>query len=62
MVEEGKGPLSKEAEPPKGAKQPKVTLTLGDKRGDSSAGALAWASVMILDGAPLPADASIRNF
>ena len=62
MVEEGKGPLSKEAKPPKGAKQPKVTLTLADKRGDSSAGALAWALVMILDGAPLPADVSIRNF
>ena len=57
-----KGPLSKEAEPPKGAKQPKVTQTLADRRGKSSEKALALAPIMILDGAPLPADASIRNF
>ena len=35
VVEGGKGPLAKETEPQKGAKQAKVTQTLADKKGDS---------------------------
>ena len=31
----GKGPLAKEIEPQRGAKQAKVTQTLADRRGDS---------------------------
>ena len=33
-----------------------------DRRGDSHVGTLAWIAALVLDGAPLPADASIRNF
>lgn len=61
-VEGGKGPLSKEAKHSKVAKQPKVTQTLANKRGESSVATPTWTPAMILDGAPLPADASIRNF
>ena len=62
IVEGGKGPLSKEDKPQKGAKQARVTQTLVDRRGDSHVGTLAWIAALVLDGAPLPADASIRNF
>ena len=38
VVEGGKGPLAKETEPKKGAKQAKVAQTLVNKRGDSQVG------------------------
>ena len=38
VVEGGKGPLSKEAELQKGAKQARLTQTLVDRRGDSQVG------------------------
>ena len=62
IVEGGKGPLSKEDKPQKGAKQARVTQTLVDKRGDSQVRIPAWTLAIILDGASLLADASIKNF
>ena len=61
-MEGGKGPLSKEVEPQKGAKQARVTQTLVDKRGDSQVRIPAWTLAIILDGASSLADASIKNF
>ena len=34
----------------------------GERRGDQQVATLAWASSLVLDGAPLPSDASIRDF
>ena len=62
VVEGGKGPQTKKTVTPKGAKQPKVTQTQADKRGESSMAVPAWTPAMILDGALLLANASIRNF
>ena len=39
-----------------------MTQTLMDRMGDSQVEALAWAPTLVLDGAPLLVDASIRNF
>ena len=58
-MEGGKGPSSKEAKLKKGAKQAKVTQTLVDKRSDPQVGILAWTLALILDRAPLLADALI---
>ena len=52
----------KETKPYRGAKQVRVTKTLVDRRGDSQVGTLAWTPTIILDGASLPFNASIRNF
>ena len=58
----GKGPFPKEAELQRGGKQAKVAQTLADKRAESKIGVPAWMPALVLDRAPLPADASIRNF
>ena len=62
IVEGGNGPQTAEIVHPKGTKQPRVTQTQADKRGESSVAVLAWTLAMILDGAFLPASASIKNF
>ncbi|KAL0008720.1 hypothetical protein SO802_010222 [Lithocarpus litseifolius] len=62
MREGGKGPFLKDAEPQKGAKQAKVTQNLANKRGGSQVSAPAWMPALAQDGAPLPANASIRHF
>ena len=62
MVEGGKGPLSKEVEPQKGAKQARVTQILVDKISNFQVGIPAWNLVIKLDGPPLPVDASSRDF
>ena len=51
--------MAKETKPQRGAKQARVTQTLVDKRGNSQVGTLAWTPTIILDGAPLPFNASI---
>lgn len=61
-VKEGKGPFPKEAEHQRGGKQAKVAQTWADKRAESQIGVPAWMPALVLDGAPLPADASIKNF
>lgn len=61
VVEEGKGPFPKEAELQRGAKQAKVAQTLVDKKAESQIGVPAWTPALVLDKAPLPTDASIRN-
>ena len=62
IVEGGKGPLSKEDKPQKGAKQARVTQILVDKISNCQVGILAWTLVITLDGPPLPVDVSIRDF
>ena len=62
VVEGGNDPQTKEIVPPKGPKQPRVTQTQANKRGESLVTVLAWTPTMILDGALLPANTSIRNF
>ena len=61
-MEGGKDPQTKEIVPPTGPKQPRVTQTQADKRGESLVTVLAWTPTMIPDGALLPANTSIRNF
>ncbi|KAK9986691.1 hypothetical protein SO802_031642 [Lithocarpus litseifolius] len=61
-MEGGKGPLSKEDEPQKGAKEARVIQTLVDKKSDSKVRTLTWTPTISLDGTPLPADALIRDF
>ena len=61
-VEGGKGPLPKEAGHQRGGKQAKGPQTLVDKRAKSQIGVPAWTLALVLDEAPLPIDASIRNF
>ena len=61
-MEVGKGPLPKEAELQKGVEQARVTQTLVDRRGDSQVEAPTWAVALVLDEAPLLANALIRNF
>ena len=62
MVERRKGRRPKEDELQKGAKRVRVTQTLVDRRSDSQVEAAAWDPALILDGAPLSVDASIKNF
>ena len=62
VMEGRKGPFPKEAKVQKGTKQTKVAQTLADKRTKSQIGVPAWTPALVLDRAPLPADASIRNF
>ena len=61
-MERRKGHRPKEDELQKGAKQVRVTRTLVDRRSDSQVKAPAWDPALILDGAPLSTDASIKNF
>ena len=61
-TEGGKGPLPKEVEAQRGAKLAKTGLTLADKRAEAQIEPLAWTLKMVLDGALLLANASIRNF
>ena len=58
MVERRKGRRPKEVKLQKGAKRVRVTQTLVDRRSDSQ----VEAPALILDGAPLSANASIKNF
>jgi len=62
VVETGKGHPSQEDEPQKGAKQARVGQMAADKRHNSQVGPPAWNLALIIDGGPLPADASIREF
>ena len=39
-----------------------MTQTMVDKRSDSQVGSPTWTFVIMLDGAPLPVNASIRDF
>ena len=61
MGEGGEGPLPKDVELQKGAKQARSSQNLADKRAETQVGVPAWAPPLILDGAPLPFDVSIRN-
>ena len=61
-MERRKGRRPKEDELQKGAKRVRVTQTLVDRRSDSQVEAPAWDPALILDGVPLSADASIKNF
>ena len=61
-MERGKGPLPKEVELQRGAKQAKVAQTLANKRTKSQIGVPTWTPALVLDRAPLPTDASVRNF
>ena len=62
MVERGKGPLPKEVELQRGAKQARIGPTLANKRAEAQVGTPAWTPTMVLDGTPLPVDASIKDF
>ena len=61
-MERRKGLRLKEDELQKEAKWVRVTHTLVDRRSDSQVEAPAWDPALILDGALLSADASIKNF
>ena len=61
-MERRKGRRLKEDELQKGAKRVRVTQTLVDRRSDSQVEAPAWDPALILDGALLSANASIKNF
>ena len=61
-MERRKGRRLKEDELQKGAKWVRVTHTLVDRRSDSQVEAPAWDPALILDGALLSANASIKNF
>ena len=69
MVEEGKGLPSKEGEPQKGAKAAKTTHTRPSSEGsmvergnDCQVKIPAWNLALVLDKAPLPTNAFIRDF
>ena len=55
-------PLLKEAEHQRGGKQDKGDQTLANKKAESQIGVHAWMPTLVLDRAPLLADASIRRF
>ena len=55
-------PLPKEAEHQRGGKQEKGDQTLANKKAESQIGVPAWMPTLVLDRAPLPADASIKRF
>ena len=61
-MERRKGRRLKEDEHQKRAKWVRVTHTLVDRRSDSQVEAPAWDPALILDGALLSANASIKNF
>ena len=68
-MEERKILPPKEAKAQRGGKQARVMQTRSfskgaiiDKRGDQQTEVLAWAPSLVLDGDPLPSDASIRDF
>ena len=66
IVEIGRTHPSQKDEPHRGAKQAKGMQTRssseGERRGDHQAVILAWVPSLVLKGAPLPSDASIRDF
>ena len=69
MVEEGNGVPSKEVEPQRGAKAAKTTYSRSSsersmvERGlDRQVKVPAWNPPLVLDKAPLPTNASIRDF
>ena len=69
MVEEGNGVPSKEVEPQRGAKAAKTTYSRSSsersmvERGlDRQVKVPAWNPPLVLDKAPLPMNASIRDF
>ena len=62
MVEGGKNHPSQEDKAQKRAKQAKVGQKGVDQRGDSQVAPLSWTPTPMLDGAHLPANASIRDF
>ena len=66
MIEVGKKQPPQETEPQRGAKQPRTMqmsfVAEGEGRVDHRTAAPVWAPCMELDGAPLPSDASIRDF
>ena len=68
-MEEGRNLPSKEVEAQRGGKQARVMQTrsssegaITDRRGDQQAKIPAWAPPLVLDEAPLPSNASIRDF
>ena len=69
MKEERRNLPSKEAEGQRGGKQARVVQTrsssegaITDRRGDHQTEVLAWTPSIVLNGALLPSDASIRDF
>ena len=62
MVEDGKKHPSQEDKAQKGSKQARVGQKGVDQRGDSQVAPLSWTPTLMLDGAHLPANASIRDF
>ena len=62
MAEGGKGPLPKESKVQRGAKQARMGPIQADKRAKAQIGAPSWTLAVVLDGAPFPTDASIKNF
>ena len=69
VVEEGKGLPSKEGESQKRAKAAKTTHTKSSSEGsmvergnDCQVKIPAWNLALVLDGVPLPTNASIRDF
>ena len=62
MVKVGKIHPSQEDEAQKAVKQAKVRQKCAKKRSDPQVAPLAWTPTLMLDRAPLPASASIRDF
>ena len=62
MVEVGKTHPSQKDEAQRAAKQAKVEQKGAEKRSDPQVAPLAWMPTLMLDGAPLLASASIRDF
>ena len=68
-MEEKRNPPPKEAKVQKGGKQAKVMqirssneVVIIDRRGDQQTKVPAWTPSLVLDGAPLPNDALIKDF
>ena len=68
-MEEGRGLPTKEAEPQKGAKVARIGQTRSSSEGsivdrgrDRSFNIQAWNPPFVLNGSPLPSNASIRDF
>ena len=68
-MEERRNLPSKEVEAQRGGKQARVMQTrsssegaITDRRSDQQAKIPAWAPPLVLDEAPLPSNASIRDF
>ena len=69
VMDERKGLPPREAEPQKGAKVARTMQKRSSSEGsiverghDHQAKVQAWNPLFVLDGAPLPTDASIRDF